>query len=89
MNKKEIQKTKEMMIKNFENKIKNKVKPSLEYDEGKGTTHYWLSGLWDLAFTSGELSGIAISKQILNADLNELTEIEEFGELNIKNKTLQ
>ena len=79
---------KEKMIKIIAAKVDNQMEPDLQREEGRSITEHWLYELWNMAFVSGEVAGIKSCKHILNADTNELDNIEELGERNIK-KTLQ
>ena len=79
---------KEKMIKIIAAKVDNQMEPAIGREEGKSITEHWLYELWNMAFVSGEVAGIKSCKHILNADINELDNIEELGERNIK-KTLQ
>jgi hypothetical protein len=79
---------KEKMIKIISAKVDNQMEPDLEREERRSITEHWLHELWNMAFVSGEVAGIKSCKHILNADINELDNIEELGEENIK-KTLQ
>lgn len=79
---------KEKMINIIAAKVDNQTEPDLEREEGRSITEHWLHELWNMAFVSGEVAGIKSCKHILNADINELDNIEELGEENIK-KTLQ
>lgn len=79
---------KEKMIKIIAAKVDNQTEPDLEREEGRSITEHWLHELWNMAFISGEVAGIKSCKHILNADINELDNIEELGQENIK-KTLQ
>ena len=79
---------KEKMINIIAAKVDNQTEPDLEREEGRSITEHWLHELWNMAFISGEVAGIKSCKHILNADINELDNIEELGEENIK-KTLQ
>lgn len=84
----EKDRNKEKMIKIIAAKIDNQMEPALEREEDQSITEHWLYELWNMAFVSGEVAGIKSCKHILNADINELDNIEELGERNIK-KTLQ
>jgi len=84
----EKDRNKEKMIKIIAAKVNNQMEPDLEREEGRSITEHWLHELWNMAFVSGEVAGIKSCKHILNADINELDNIEELGEENIK-KTLQ
>ena len=79
---------KHKMIKIMEAKIGSQTKPDLEMDESESITYHWLNELWQMAFVSGEVSGIKSCKSLLGSSINELEEIENFAEKNIK-KTLQ
>ena len=84
----EKDRNKEKMIKIVAAKIDNQMEPALEREEDQSITEHWLYELWNMAFVSGEVAGIKSCKHILNADINELDNIEELGERSIK-KTLQ
>jgi hypothetical protein len=79
---------KHKMIKIMEAKINSQSEPSLEMNKEESITYHWLSELWQLAFVSGEVAGIKSCKNLLGSSINELEEIENFAEKNIK-KTLQ
>lgn len=85
---KEKDRMKHKMIKIIEAKIESQTEPNLEKDSNESITYHWLEELWNMAHVSGEVSGIKSCKQMLSSDLNELENIEEFTEKNIK-KTLQ
>lgn len=85
---KEKDRMKHKMIKIMEAKIDSQSEPSLERNTEESITYHWLNELWQMAFVSGEVAGIKSCKNLLGSSINELEEIENFAESNIK-KTLQ
>ena len=79
---------KHKMSKIMEAKIDSQSEPSLEMNPEESITYHWLSELWQMAFVSGEVAGIKSCKHLLGSSINELEEIENFAERNIK-KTRQ
>lgn len=85
---KEKDRMKHKMIKIAEAKISGQAEPNLEMNEEESVTYHWLNELWQIAFVAGEVAGIKSCKNLLGGSINELEEIENFAEKNIK-KTLQ
>ncbi len=71
-------KAKEKFIRLAEAKIKNNIK-AVDYATEESDLYHHLSQLYNIAYLAGELSGIRSCKNILNQDLHELDDREDFG----------
>lgn len=80
---------KEAILKNAEEKIKNKVQPDPNFTTDKTNLGYWLEELFNLAFLQGEISGMRTCKAILHSDVHEIENIEKFGKDQLKKNSIQ